>query len=62
MKAVSSLPEGYREIYALDLQKDKKKMLLVNGIALLIALVMFIPGQAYVSIATLFDMSAGFSG
>lgn len=62
MKAVSVLPEGYGEIYSLDLQKDKKKMLLVNGIALLIALVMFIPGQAYISIATLFDMSAGFSG
>lgn len=60
MKAVSVLPEGYREIYAVDLQKDKKKMLLVNAISVLIMVIMFIPGQAYVSVMTLFDMSQGF--
>lgn len=40
MKAVSSLPEGYREYFSIDLQKDKKTALLVNGLALVIAFAM----------------------
>ena len=37
-----SLPEGYTEAFSIDLQKDKKLMLLVNGIALLITVVMVV--------------------
>ena len=40
MKALQTLPPGYREIYRVDLQKDKKTALFVNGLALLIAAVM----------------------
>ncbi len=40
MKTTPVLPEGYREILSVDLQKDKKLMLTVNGIALAIAVVM----------------------
>ncbi len=43
MKYALNLPEGYREIADIDLQKNKKLMLLVNGIALAIAVVMVIP-------------------
>ena len=39
MKALSELPEGYREICAIDLQTNKKLSLFVNGIALAIAAV-----------------------
>lgn len=42
-KAVSSLPEGYREIYSLDLQKDRKKAVLINILAVGICLLMLLP-------------------
>ncbi|MBQ5824449.1 MAG: DUF3267 domain-containing protein [Clostridia bacterium] len=59
MKAVSSLPEGYREYYSLNLQKDKKKAILVNGISLVIAVVMLVPMNFIVPISSLFSMDAG---
>lgn len=43
MKAYAVLPSSYREIYSVDLQKNKKVAVLVNGLALLIALVMVVP-------------------
>ena len=43
MKAFENLPENYRPIYAVDLKKDKKAYLLVNGISLLIAALFVIP-------------------
>ena len=43
MRCVQSLPEGYREIRRVNLQKDKKTALLVNGAALLIALALILP-------------------
>jgi Na+-transporting methylmalonyl-CoA/oxaloacetate decarboxylase beta subunit len=52
----TELPEGYREIYTVDLQKNKKMMLCLNGMALLIALVMAIPAALLVPISTLFSM------
>lgn len=60
MKAYQSLPEGYREIYSLDLQKNKKLSLIVNGIAVLIAAVMVIAAHFFVPITALYDMEAGF--
>jgi hypothetical protein len=55
----AELPEGYREIYTVDLQKNKKMMLCLNGMALLIALVMAIPAALLVPISTLFSMEQG---
>lgn len=60
MKAQNSLPAGYREVCRIDLQKDKKLALLVNGAALLIGVVMVVPMHFHISIATLFDLSEGF--
>ena len=59
MKAVSQLPDGYREIYAIDLQKNKKMAVLVNGLALLIGVALVLPMHFVVPIFTLFDMSEG---
>ena len=60
MNAVNVLPEGYKEFYSLDLQKDKKKALLVNGIALAISVIMVIPMHFVVPITTLFDINKGY--
>ena len=35
MKAVKALPEGYREIYSIDLQKNKKTAVIVNLLSIL---------------------------
>ena len=60
MKAVSTIPDGYREIYTVDLQKDKKLALLINGLAILIGVALAVPMHFAVSIGTLFDMSQGY--
>ena len=60
MHVYSSLPEGYREILSIDLKNNKKLMLFINALALLIGIIMVIPGQHHVSISALFDLSAGF--
>jgi len=59
MKAVQNLPEGYEEIYSVNLQKDKKAALMVNLLACLIAVVMVVPACFLVPISSLFDMRAG---
>lgn len=59
MKAVKTLPENYKQIFAVDLQKDKKMMILINVIAIVIAVVLAVPMHFHISIATLFDMSSG---
>ncbi len=59
MTAINKLPEGYREIFAVNLQKDKKVYAIVNGLSLLIALVFAVPMHFHVSILTVFDMSKG---
>lgn len=56
------LPESYHESFRVDLQKDKKLALLVNGGALVIALVMILPAVRLVSIGTLFSFEQGFGG
>lgn len=60
MKAVEHLPEGYREIYAIDLQKDKKMALLVNCLVLLIAALLIVPAHFYIPITSLFSMESGY--
>lgn len=59
MKAVSQLPDGYTAYFAIDLQKNTKLSLLVNGFALLIAALAVIPMLFVVPISTLFNMSGG---
>lgn len=58
-RAFLNLPENYRPIRTVDLQKNKKEMLLVNGIGLLIGVLMAVPVHFAVPIGTLFDMSEG---
>lgn len=59
MKALNILPDGYNQIYEIDLQKDKKKSLLVNGLALLIAALMIVPMNFYIPFFTLFSFEQG---
>lgn len=59
MKAVKSLPEGYREICAVDLQKNKKMALFVNLLAIVIAALLAIPMHYVVPISSLFSMENG---
>ena len=60
MKAVKTLPESYKEIYSVDLQKDKKKASLVNALAVIIAILMAVPMNSIVPISSLFNMENGF--
>jgi hypothetical protein len=55
MKNTVSLPEGYSEEFGIDLQKNKKLMLLVNGIAIAIMLPMAFLGALAVPFASFFD-------
>ena len=57
MRSTENLPEGYREYYSLDMQREKSKLLLVNGIALLISLAMVIPVLLLIPINTLWNES-----
>ena len=59
MRMAESLPEGYGEIFSVNLQKNKKVMLLVNTIALIIAALMAVPMHFAVPISTLFSMEDG---
>lgn len=61
MKALQTLPEGYKEILSIDLQKDKKLAILINVLATIIAAIMVVPMHFAVPISTLFDMSDGLS-
>jgi len=59
MRAVEALPEGYREIYSVNLQKDKKTAILVNLLAVLIAVLLIVPMHFVIPIFTLFSFEAG---
>lgn len=59
MKAVTTLPDGYREIYAIDLQKDKKMSLLINLLAILIAVILVVPMAFLMPISTAYSMENG---
>ncbi|MBR6709875.1 MAG: DUF3267 domain-containing protein [Clostridia bacterium] len=60
MRAQQSLPEQYVQVYALDLQKNKKTAILVNALAVGIAALLVVPMLFVVPITTLFDMEEGF--
>ncbi len=53
------MPEGYHPLLSIDLQKDKRLALLINGIALGIMVILVAIMQPFVSFFTLFDMSQG---
>ena len=59
MKAVEKLPEGYQEIYSVDLQKNTKIAVLVNGLAILIAILLIVPMLFAVPLYTMFDVEGG---
>lgn len=50
-----TLPEGYVKSFSIDLQKDKKLMLIVNGIALLIMIAMIVPMMIAVPLSDAID-------
>ena len=54
------MPCGYTEICQIDLQKNKKLSLFVNGVAFLIAALMFVIMQCFVPISTMFSLEDGF--
>ena len=56
---VAVLPEGYRELRRIDLQKNKKLMLFVNLLALVIAALLCVVGHQVVPVSQMFDMSDG---
>ena len=61
MNSYTTLPQSYVEIYSLNLQKDKKMALAVNGIATVIGVAMALLAHFFVSpISSLFDFSDGF--
>lgn len=59
MKAIRNIPAEYKEIYEINLQKDKKAAILINGLALLIAVAMIVFMNAFVPITSLFNMENG---
>ncbi len=54
MKNTTQLPKGYTAIFDLDLQKDKKLALLLNGLAILLVAVMTMIGALLIPLPTLF--------
>ena len=55
MKHALILPEGYELVEHMDLQKNKKLLLLVNGLALIISLLLTIPVLFFVPLNTLWE-------
>ena len=54
MKSYRELPQGHRQILTIDLQKNKKLALMVNGLALLIAAAMIAVALPLVPIGSIF--------
>ena len=62
MRSYTTLPEGYREIYALDMHEDKKLAVWVNLLSLAIAAVFAVPMLFVVPWWTTFDVTDGMTG
>ena len=52
MRSFSKLPDGFVEIYSIDLKKNKKAALLVNALAIIIGVALAIIGHFIVPITT----------
>lgn len=59
MKSLTELPMGYRQIFSVNLQKDKKTAMVINIGAVIIGIIMAVPMHFYISITSLFDFSQG---
>jgi len=59
MKSFENLPESYSEIYSIDLQKDKKTAIIVNLLAVVIAVLLMVPMHFIVPISSMFSMENG---
>lgn len=59
MKALHQLPEGYKEILSINLQKDKKLALIINLIGFAVMLVMAVPMHFHIPITKMYDFSDG---
>lgn len=59
MKNFENLPDDYREIYSIDLQKNKKMSVIVNGLAIVIAAMFAIPMHFVVPFYTMFNFASG---
>ena len=55
MKNTTKLPEGYEEIYKIDLKNDKKKAMFIHIIVFVIAILMIVIGMIFVPVTTFFD-------
>lgn len=60
MNYCRELPEGYSEIFTVNLQKDRKMALKLNVAALIVAVIMAVPMHFYIPFGSLFDFSQGF--
>ncbi len=59
MNTCTTLPEHYEELLSIDLQRDKKMALVVNGLSLVIMGVLAGVGAALVPLSTLFSVEMG---
>ena len=59
MRKFENLPDDFREIYSIDLQKDKKMSVIVNGLAIVIAALLAIPMNFVVPFYTMFNLENG---
>lgn len=60
MQTVNTLPEGYKELYSIDLQKNKKTAVLVNLLACIIAVFLALPMSFAVPVTNLFAQKDAF--
>jgi len=58
MKAYHVLPEGYREVLKIDLQKDKKTAVLVNVIGAVVMIAVLVLGHFIVPVGRFFDIES----
>ena len=59
MKSLSALPPNYRQIFSVNLQKDKKLALFLNLLCFVITAALAVPMHFIVPAYNLFDASAG---
>lgn len=57
MNSCTVLPEGYKPVLHIDLQKDKRLALLVNGLALLIGVILFGIAVCFVPVDSFMDFA-----
>ena len=59
MRSYESLPDGYKEIYSIDLQKNKTMLVLVNLLSVVIAAIFAVPMHFIVPYYSMFSMENG---